>query len=166
MERFESQTTEQSGCGRGEISVRSISRSSTRTFTRLSAILMAGALLSGCERAEREVPASAAAPVVPASPTPAQPRLPVSLNAVMVTLVNHAADPIWQAAWRNPESDRDWRNLEHLAYQLEIAGALLVIPGTGPMDDTWTTDPDWQCLGRQTEGRGNRAVDAVKARDV
>ena len=130
----------------------------------LAAALIVATLLTGCERAERTAPAPAAA--MPVAETPMQPRLPVSLNAVMVTLVNHAADPIWQAAWRNPESDRDWRNLEHMAYQLEIAGALLVIPGTGPMDDAWAADPAWKAWAGKLEEAGNRAVDAVKARDV
>ena len=58
--------------------------------------------------------------------------LPVSLNEVMVAMVNNSADPIWQAAWRHPESDEVWRSLERNAYQLEIAGALLGRTGYGP----------------------------------
>ncbi len=56
--------------------------------------------------------------------------LPISINEVMASLINHSADPIWVAAWRNPETDRDWRELEHLARQLQVGGALLkdVIP--------------------------------------
>ncbi len=93
-------------------------------------------------------------------------RLPISLNALMVALVNHAADPIWLAAWRTPESDADWRNLERMALQLEVAGALLVVPGTGPMDDAWTADPAWQAWSNRLRDAGVHAVDAVRARDL
>ena len=114
----------------------------------------------------------AAAPTAPAAQTPApgaaaEPfRLPVSLNEVMVALVNHSADPIWLAAWRNPETDKDWRNLERMAYQLQVAGALLVIPGNGPMDEEWTSDPQWTAWSNQLEAAGDRAVKAVAARDL
>lgn len=104
----------------------------------------------------------AAAPVQTAEPF----RLPVSLNEVMVALVNHSADPIWLAAWRNPETDKDWRNLERMAYQLQVAGALLVIPGNGPQDEQWTSDAQWTAWANQLEAAGERAVKAVAARDV
>ena len=122
-------------------------------------------LLSACGQ-EASAPAEPATPA--AAPTAAvEPfRLPVSLNEVMVALVNHSADPIWLAAWRNPQTDKDWRNLERMAYQLQVAGALLVIPGNGPMDETWTTDPQWTAWSNRLEAAGDRAVKAVAARDL
>ena len=113
----------------------------TTTIKRLliTAVALCMATLSGCGTpSEPQAPTAA-----PAAPAAAPFRLPVSLNEVMVALVNHSADPIWLAAWRNPETDKDWRNLERMAYQLQVAGALLVIPGNGPMDDEWTSDPQW-----------------------
>lgn len=98
--------------------------------------------------------------------TEPQLRLPVSLNAVMVALVNHSADPIWQAAWRNPETERDWRELERMAYQLQIAGALLVVPGTGPLDDAWAADPGWQEWSNKLRVAGKRAMDSLQTRDM
>lgn len=97
---------------------------------------------------------------------PAEFRLPVSLNAVMVALVNHSADPIWQAAWRTPETERDWRELERMAYQLQIAGALLVVPGTGPLDEAWAGDPVWQEWSDKLRVAGKRAMDSLKTRDI
>jgi hypothetical protein len=74
----------------------------------------------------------------------------------MVALVNHAADPIWVAAWRSPESDSDWRNLERMAVQLEVGGALLAIPGTGPNDQEWVADPAWQAWASKNCNRLER----------
>lgn len=92
-------------------------------------------------------------------------KLPVSLNDVMVSLVNHSADPIWVAAWKEPSSERQWRDLERLAYQLEIAGKLLTIPGTGPNDVAWASDPAWQAYSLSLSQIGERAVAAVSSRD-
>jgi len=93
-------------------------------------------------------------------------RLPVSINEVMASLINHSADPIWIAAWRNPQTERDWRELEHLAYQLEIGGALLTIPGTGPLDDQWTSQPAWRDYSMSLADAAGRAVNAARSQDV
>jgi len=93
-------------------------------------------------------------------------RLPVSLNSVMVAMVNQAADPIWVAAWHHPETDKEWRELERRAVQLELGGTLLGIPGTGPMDDKWASSEKWQKWSNQLRDVGAGAVVAVKARDL
>lgn len=92
--------------------------------------------------------------------------LPISINEVMASLINHSADPIWVAAWRNPQSDRDWRELEHLARQLQVGGALLTIPGTGPVDRMWTNRSDWQNYAMRLSGAAGRAVNAARSKDV
>jgi hypothetical protein len=132
---------------------------------KIATTLLAATLLSACGQEPSSPPAAAPEALQPV--TSAEPfRLPVSLNEVMVALVNHSADPIWLAAWRNPETDKDWRNLERMAYQLQVAGALLVVPGDGPMDDEWTADPQWTAWSNQLEAAGDRAVQAVAARDI
>ena len=125
---------------------------------------------AGCEESLEQVPqpVSEPNPVVAVEDTPPTTvtRLPVSLNAVMVALVNQAADPIWVAAWRSPESEADWRELERRAVQLELSGALLAVPGTGPLDDSWTSNSQWQQWAGQLQSTGAEAAAAVKARDV
>jgi hypothetical protein len=93
-------------------------------------------------------------------------RLPISINEVMASLINHSADPIWVAAWRNLQSDTEWRELEHLAKQLEIGGALLSISGTGPMDEQWTSNADWRNFATQLSQAAGRAANAARSRDV
>ncbi len=93
-------------------------------------------------------------------------RLPISINEVMASLINHSADPIWIAAWRNPENDRDWRELEHLARQLQVGGSLLSIPGTGPADETWTQRSEWQEYSEQLTAAAARAVNAARSQDI
>ena len=113
---------------------------------------------------------AAATILVACSPSPEQTTeeaaLPISINEVMASLINHSADPIWVAAWRNPASDEDWRELEHLARQLQVGGALLTIPGTGPADRIWTDNSDWRAYAQQLSNSAARAVNAARAKDV
>ena len=95
-----------------------------------------------------------------------EPRLPISINEVMASLINHSADPIWVAAWRNPQSDDDWRELEHLSRQLQVGGALLSIPGTGPADRVWTDNAKWRGYADQLSAAAARAGNAARSKDV
>jgi hypothetical protein len=134
--------------------------SSPLASSRLKQCLLGSALLlglSGCinvQDNDRNVTAQAG------------PLLPISHNELMVALVNHAADPIWIAAWRNPRTDREWRELERLAYQIEVGGALLQIPGTGPLDAAWAANPQWREYAAQLSQVGARGVTAARDRDV
>lgn len=142
----------------------------TGRFKRLGIGLACVFAMAGCDDTLEQVPQPMAEPeaAVPVEvPQPATvTRLPVSLNAVMVALVNQAADPIWVAAWRSPESEADWRELERRAVQLELSGALLSVPGTGPLDDSWTSNAQWQKWASQLQRTGADAVAAVTARDL
>ena len=142
----------------------------TGRFKRLGPVVACAFLAAACDETLEQVPQPAKEPepaVTVAAPQPtAVTRLPVSLNAVMVAMVNQAADPIWVAAWRSPESEADWRELERRAVQLELSGALLSVPGTGPLDDKWTSNSQWQNWAGQLQSTGEDAVAAVKARDL
>lgn len=125
--------------------------------------------LSGCAEAPdqaAEAPLAPPAEAVAAQPAQAVTRLPVSLNTVMVAMVNQAADPLWVAAWHNPQTDADWRELQRRAVQLELSGTLLAVPGTGPLDEQWTAEPEWQNWANALRDVGASAVAAVAARDL
>ncbi|MDD9889415.1 MAG: hypothetical protein OXU66_05660 [Gammaproteobacteria bacterium] len=93
-------------------------------------------------------------------------RLPISINEVMASLINHSADPIWIAAWRNPVTEQDWRELEHLARQLQVGGALLTIPGSGPVDTMWTSRRNWREYSLALSDSAGRAVNAARSKDM
>lgn len=135
------------------------------TIWKIITAIVFAAIIAGCGQ-DPSAPTPAAELQQPVAPAAEPFRLPVSLNEVMVALVNQSADPIWLAAWRNPETDKDWRNLERMAYQLQVAGALLVVPGNGPQDDKWVADPQWTAWANQLEAAADRAVKAVAARDI
>ena len=129
---------------------------------RLIFTLMAGSLLAAAGCSQPQQPQQPDAQAQPAEP---EFRLPVSLNDVMVALVNEAADPIWVAAWREPDSEAQWRELERRAYQLQLAGALIAHPGTGALDDQWTSDEKWLMWSNKLRAAGEFAITAVEQRD-
>lgn len=92
--------------------------------------------------------------------------LPVSINATMVALVDHASEPLWLDAYQPPTTDDRWREAEYNAYQLAVSGKLIQLAGTGPNDSDWVQDPDWIRLANELSGAGMDALAAAQARNV
>lgn len=109
------------------------------------------------------------------TPTPASPvaELPVSLNALMVGLVDHASDPLFAVgnAIRNehpeksPKTDADWLDVEYHAYQMIVSGRIMQIPGTGPMDRQWTADPRWKPMADALTDVGSQMLQKAQAKN-
>ena len=137
----------------------------------MAGLVLAGLVVStgGCSDApgsSTETTVAPPDPVVTSQPDRVVEKLPVSLNTVMVAMVNQAADPLWVAAWHNPQTDADWRELERRAVQLELSGTLLSVPGIGPLDEQWVAEPHWQNWAASLREVGRNAFAAVKARDL
>lgn len=131
-------------------------------------ILSGLAVLTGIAACAPAPTQTAAAPA-PAADTPARVTtrpvtLPVSLNAVMVALVDHASEPLWLDAYEPPSTDEGWRLAEHHAYQMAVGGKLIQLAGTGPNDAAWVTDPDWIRMADEMSAAGMDALAAAKAR--
>jgi hypothetical protein len=136
-------------------------RFSLRSTMRLTALLASAALLPGCNKVA-EAPTTTPAPAVQEPVL----KLPVSLNAVMVALVDHSMRPIWSAADKAPTTEADWSSLEYHAYQVMIAGTLIRIPGTGPADAGWVAQPEFQQFAQQLTDEGSATLAAVKRKDL
>lgn len=126
--------------------------------------LVAAASLAACTPSE-----TATAPAAPA-PEPVKVSreisLPVSLNAVMVALVDHASEPIWLDAYNPPTTDAGWREAEHHAYQAAISGKTIQLAGTGPNDADWVADTEWIRMADEMSNAGMDALSAVKSRNI
>lgn len=122
-------------------------------------------LLAGCN-ARQEQPQQAAPPaavqVQPATPMPQ-----VSINAIMVAMVDHAGHELWdvEKEKRAPKTDAAWREIEHHAVQLAAAGPLLTLGGTGPRDATWAQSPSWRAHTEKLSTAALAAIDAVHAKN-
>src|SRR5687767_9637572 len=105
-------------------------------------------LAAGCSPPAKIV-AAALVPipaVIPATAPVAQ-ALPLSvpINAVMVAMVDFAADGIWRpAVSETPLTNNQWLLAEQDAVNLVAAATLITTPGTGLNDAAWVADPDWR----------------------
>ena len=80
-------------------------------------------ILAGCASTP-EKPAAEAQPPVPVF------KGAVPINDIMVSVVDHNAHYIWNAAdpKMGPKNDQDWHVLEHAATTLAVAGNMILIP--------------------------------------
>jgi len=91
---------------------------------------------------------------------------PVSINEVMVLLIDHNSHAIWDVASDAPDNDDDWHLLEHSALALAASGNLTNIGGTGPNDADWVTEAEWQSYSQAMANAGIMALEAVRAKNV
>jgi hypothetical protein len=123
-------------------------------------------MLVGCNQATSQPPAQPAQSSAKPSPPPARP--PVSINAEMVSLVDHAGHALWdvEREGNKPKTHQDWENIAEHATQLAAAGALIALPGTGVNDVTLTQQADWQKWSRALSDAGMAALKASQAMNV
>jgi cytochrome c556 len=137
------------------------------TQTRLGFIAVATAILVISCAAPAPVEQKPAAPAVTAAAPPPL-RSPVSINAEMVTIVDHAGHQLWEAErpGKAPKTDAAWANLEEHATQLAAAGALVSLAGTGTNDIVWTDSAGWQKWSRALSDAGLAALKASQDKNM
>jgi cytochrome c556 len=90
---------------------------------------------------------------------------PVSINAAMVALVDHAGHELWDVEKAGPKANIDWLNVDHHAIQLASAGALVTIAGTGVNDREWVNSPNWQKWARAMSDAAMAARKAAEGKN-
>lgn len=129
-----------------------------RNFTKLICVmfcvLIVLVLLSSS--LARNAAAAEAAPVA----------MPVSINALMVTFVDHAAHHIWDYGTMEREiADEEWKIVEYYAIQLAAAGPAITLGGTGERDDGWVLSPLWIEYARDMSTVSQQAIIAAQDHD-
>jgi hypothetical protein len=127
--------------------------------------VLGACLAVGCNApAEKPQPSAQGSPVASSAP-PVQ--SPVSINAEMVRVVDHAAHQLWNAEKEGqaPKTDADWEAIVEHATQIAAAGALIRLEGTGPNDRTFVQQPDWQKFGAALSAAGLAALSAAEAKN-
>jgi len=131
---------------------------------RTMAILTVAMLAAGaCSTKPAEAPASA---VPPASPAAASYAPVVSLNEIMVYVVDSHSNELWDAATAPPTTDDGWKELQRAAIAIAAAGSLTRVSGNGPKDQQWTEQADWAKHSQAMSDAGLAAVTAVRSRNV
>lgn len=92
---------------------------------------------------------------------------PVSINAEMVRVVDHAAHQLWNAEKEGmaPKTDAHWENIVEHATQIAAAGALIRLEGTGPNDRTFVQQPEWQKFASAVSNAGMAALRATETKN-
>jgi len=133
----------------------------THSATNRTANILAVAVLLG---ASAYVLLGSAAGQAQAPADPPHVALPISINAVMVSLVDQAAHEIWDGGNQDRDlTDREWLLIEQHSLQLAAAGTAISLGGTGPADRGWAQSPAWQDWSRKL---GVIALEAKQAVDA
>ncbi len=88
-----------------------------------------------------------------------------SINAMMVAVVDWAAHEIWEAAYADTLTGRNWLTVQQYAIELLTAGTLVSLGGTGPADQGWVRAPAWQDWSNQMMEETKKTLAAIAARD-
>jgi len=137
------------------------------TMTRLKVgMISVGALfLAACSAPP---PQQAAAPPAAEQSAPLTAKPEVSINEVMVALVDHAGHNLWNAEkeGKAPKTDAEWQTVWEHAVQIAAAGAAITVGGTGPMDAEWVKSPAWHTYAQKLSDAGVAARNAAKSKNL
>lgn len=131
---------------------------------RKALLAMAAMALGACA----SPPAEAPAPVAEATaPAPAAAFAPVvSLNEIMVYVVDTHANEIWDASMVPPRNDEGWKTLNRAAVALAASGSLTKVSGNAPKDQIWTQQADWINHSQALADAGLAVKKAVEEKDA
>ncbi len=133
--------------------------------TRLIVLAVATAIAAGaCTSGPAPAPAPAPAPTGPAAPAAYTPV--VSLNEMMVYVVDWHAEELWDATMVPPKNDAEWAALRRAAVALAASGSLTKLSGNGPKDQQWTAQADWLTHSQSMADAGLAMLKAVEAKDT
>ncbi len=92
--------------------------------------------------------------------------VPVSVNALMVTMIDHSAHYIWDyAALEDMMLEEEWLAVEYYSIQLAAAGPLMTMGGTGELDNTWSLSPQWLSYSMDMSNAAMKAFNAARIQD-
>lgn len=133
----------------------------TLTFILLG---MSALFLGACSS---PAPQQAAPPPAAEQVAPLMAKPEVSINAVMVALVDHAGHNLWEVERKGkaPKTDADWQNVVEHAVQIAAAGPAITVGGTGPTDAAWVKTPSWHTHAQRMSDAGVAAMNAAKSKN-
>lgn len=111
-------------------------------------------------------PAQTAPPPAPAVTAATVYTPVVSLNEIMVYVVDPHSNEIWDASLNPPTTEKGWMELQRAAVVLAASGNLTKLAGNGPKDQQWTDQADWAKYSQAVADAGLATVQAVRARNT
>lgn len=130
----------------------------------IAVVLSLGLTAAACTG---QPPQQEAAPAPEAAPAAGAYKPVITLNEMMVHVIDSNSHKLWDAEARTaPPSDAEWMELQHSAVVLAAAGSMTAVSGNGPNDQRWLSQGDWQKWSEAVSVAGRAAVTAVEAKDV
>ena len=128
-----------------------------------SAVFVAGCGQSGVSEKTVE---NAATDVASAAPTAPKPVL--SINEMMVMIVDAPGELLWDVEKEGhaPKTDEDWFQLQDHAVSLAAAATLIQLGGTGSGDNDWASYPEWKTNAQALVTAALGARQAAKDHDL
>lgn len=155
------------------------SHSSSRHIVLVFTVIAVTAFVLACSSSGPAGGASTGAAAAPASATSASGSAPasnavavpvprVSVNALMVTMIDNSGHVLWDTEKDGgaPKDDADWLEVEDHATQLVAAGTLLQLGGTGQADMGWIRQVGWKESADALSDAALAALAAAKARNM
>jgi len=103
------------------------------------------------------------APVTAAEPLD----VPVSINALMVTMIDHSAHHIWDhQAMNRTLDDPEWQLVEYFSIQLAGAGSLITLGYSGPADAGWVASEQWRTFAQAMSNAALMSMEAAKTKNL
>lgn len=92
--------------------------------------------------------------------------VPVSINSLMVTMIDHSAHYIWDyAVLEERMMEEEWLAVEYYAIQLAAAGPLISLGGTGEFDMGWVSSQVWRDYATDMSNAALKALNAAQIQD-
>jgi len=88
----------------------------------------------------------------------------LTIREIMESVITPASDALW--AVEDPQTDEEWRQLEHAAITTIAAATLVAQGGAGPEDDAWAGQPEWRAFNEVMRIAAIDALAAIRARDL
>jgi hypothetical protein len=117
---------------------------------RIFSLIVVGSLFAACDHAPPEDEA-------PATNTS-------SVKDVMIQAIAPASDVIWGAG--EPETDAQWQAIADAANIVISNSELIKLGGTGPNDNEWAAEPEWQAFADTLLNAGQLALAAAQNQDA
>jgi cytochrome c556 len=138
----------------------------TTTVLKFGMFGVGAMFLSACSAPAAQEAVSPPTAVAQAAPTTAKPE--VSINEVMVALVDHAGHRLWdvEQEGKAPKTDADWQEVWEHAVQIAAAGPAITVGGTGPSDAVWVNSPSWHTYAQRMSDAGVAARNAAKSKNL
>lgn len=127
-------------------------------FSAMALVGLTGCATAPAPQAEQKAAEPATAALKPA----------VSINQIMVSVIDHNSHMLWNVAdaKRAPKTEDAWHELEHAAVTIAASGNMILLPGTGPNDAVWVREKEWAEFTQQQTDAALAALKAVDAKDL